>query len=136
MRSGGVLVKKYLISSRQLVATGPSLVSVLRFAIGISAAYQGPLVTVALSGEAVRCALRNSQQSLTDVYLKSAMARDVKVWIESESLEALNLTKEDPNWSIAVPSVDRLVRLALIGCPPIALKDGSNDAGHAVLNVL
>lgn len=88
-------MKKYLISSRQLVATGPSLVSVLRFAIGISAAYQGPLVTVALSGEAVRCALRNSQQSLTDDYLKSARARDVKVWIESESLETLGLTKED-----------------------------------------
>ncbi len=95
MRPGGVFVKTYLISSRQLVATGPTLVAILRFAIGISAAYRGPLVTVVLSGEAVRCALRQSQQSMTSVYLRSAKAREIKIWAESESLEALGIEHGD-----------------------------------------
>lgn len=103
--------KRLIVSSRQLVATGPTLSAILRYCVGLAAAYQGPTVTAILSGDAVRCAVKGSQRTSTDHLLLSAKAHFIEIWADRESLEAIRLSPEHLVEGVQVVSTEEILEL-------------------------
>ncbi len=73
---------------------GGGLVTFLRIAIGLKALYRGHDVEVVLSGNAVLCALKQSNPDWVDRYLRSASIHEIPIYIAGNALERLGIENE------------------------------------------
>jgi hypothetical protein len=104
-----VTERRVLISLNRFSVVGPSMVHVLRLAIGLASAYSSHQVTVVLHGEGVLCGLCGSNPAWVDRYLKSARAHKIELLVELEELTSRKIDKSSLNEVLIVISAEELL---------------------------
>jgi hypothetical protein len=98
-----------LISLNRFSAVEPSMVPVLRLAIGLASAYNRQQVVVVLHGEGVLCGLRASNLGSVDRYLKSARAHKIDLLVEQEELGLRGIAAESITPALVCISAAELI---------------------------
>lgn len=100
------MARPVVITVSNFQPSAPSLVGVLRLAIGLASAYRQHTVTVMLNDEGVLHGLKDRNPDWLERYVTSAKAHQVELWADHSSLELLGIASDQVHPMLEVKDAD------------------------------